>query len=298
MEPAAGVLAPGAPGPARGPWTPPGDGLGPAWASSPGRVAGGLHVTRQVGTAVPVVWQCHLAVTVAAREARTVPPHASIYLQVGNSTRHRRGAPAPSPSPGSCLVTRGRRGPAMATSLRAGHRRSPASQTESLCPGRPPLPLLGKCPKPSRNRTRPGSALESPQEGSAELLKVDESVPVPPVKAAPSFSMWGAVSSHAQGSADPLGLPRLPLLSGERLSPPHASVSPSRGGGSWQGVPSPRAAPEMLELRLNRWRVHGTAEATGRRGGRELSTAGAPGAADPPARSRAPRRKAGAIFNQ
>lgn len=239
MEPAAGVLAPGAPGPARGPWTPPGDGLGPAWASSPGRVAGGLHVTRQVGTAVPVVWQCHLAVTAAAWEARTVLPHASIYLQVGNNARHRRGAPAPSPSPGSCLVTRGRRGPAMATSLRAGHRRSPASRTESLCPGPPPLPLLGRCPKPSRNRTRPGSALESPQEGSAELPKVDESVPMAPVKAAPSFSTRGAVSGHARGSADPLGRPRLPCSLGRGCRHPVPQFPHPEVEGPGRASPAP-----------------------------------------------------------
>lgn len=62
--------------------------------------------------------------------------------------------------------------------------------------------------------------------------------------------------------------------------------------------PTPQGAREMLAQRLNRWRVRGTARAMGLRGGRELFAATASGAADPPARSSAPRQKAGAIFNQ
>lgn len=174
------VLAPGVLGPTQGPWTPPGDGSGPAWASGPGRVAGGLHVTRQVGTAISAVWQCHLAVTAVAWEARTVPPRASVYLQVGAAPDTAEGPLPPAAALGAELSCEGTRGPATATSLRTGHRRNPASQTKSLCPGRPPLLPLGRRPKPSRNRTRLGSAFESPQEGSAELPKAEEPHSPPP----------------------------------------------------------------------------------------------------------------------
>lgn len=69
-----GILAPKAPNPTGGHWTPLEDGSGPAWASSPGRVAVGAHVTRQVGTAISAVWQCHLAVTAApGRQGQSHP---------------------------------------------------------------------------------------------------------------------------------------------------------------------------------------------------------------------------------
>lgn len=213
MEPVAGVLALGVLGPTRGPWTPPGDGSGPAWASSPGRVAGGLHVTRQVGTAVSAVWQCHLAVTAVAWEARTVPPHASVYLQVGTAPGAGEGCSPPAPTLGADSSCGGTRGPATATSLRAGHRRSPTSRTESLCPGWPPLLPLGRRPKPSRNRTRPGSAFESPQEGSAELPKADETPPSAPLKHFSACATLGAVLTL-------WGYPHLPLLAGRACRHP------------------------------------------------------------------------------
>lgn len=55
-------------GPARGPRTPAGDGLGPGWARGPVLVARGCPVTRQAGT---VVWQCHLVVTAVCWELRS-----------------------------------------------------------------------------------------------------------------------------------------------------------------------------------------------------------------------------------
>lgn len=133
-----GVLAPEAPDPTGGPWTPPGDGSGPAWASSPGRVAVGAHVTRQVGTAVSAVWQCHSAVTAAAREARAVPPSPQFTSRWGTAPGAGGGHSPPAPSR-AADPSRGGQGdwpqpPASAP----GTRRSPASRTESLCAGQPP----------------------------------------------------------------------------------------------------------------------------------------------------------------
>lgn len=65
------------------------------------------------------------------------------------------------------------------------------------------------------------------------------------------------------------------------------------------GCPQPPGMfREIPEQRLNLWHIRGAAKVMGLRGGRELFTARAPGAADPPARSPAPRRKAGAIFSR
>lgn len=63
----------------------------------PGQVAQGgwlVDITRQVGTAVSTVWQCHLAVTAAARESRTwealclsLPPGGEQHLAQERGTR-------------------------------------------------------------------------------------------------------------------------------------------------------------------------------------------------------------------
>lgn len=64
-----------------------------------------------------------------------------------------------------------------------------------------------------------------------------------------------------------MGMPPSPFALWESLAPPCASVSPSLDGGSWQGVPPPPAAREMLEWRLNRWHVHEGGKGEGAAGG-------------------------------
>lgn len=220
------VLAPGVPSPAWGPWAPLGDGSGPARASSPGWVAGGLHVTRKVGTAVSAVWQYHLVVTVAAQEARTVPPMPQFTSRWRTAPSMGEGCSPPTPTLGADSSRRGQgdlpQPPASTLGTTGAQRpeQSPFVQAGPLLP-------LGRCPNPSRNRTRLGSAFEPPQEGSAELLKADEPPPPPPVKAVPSFSTQGAGSGHARHSADPLGMPSSPFALQESLLLPCASVSPS-----------------------------------------------------------------------
>lgn len=173
------VLAPGVPSPAWGPWAPLGDGSGPARASSPGWVAGGLHVTRKVGTAVSAVWQYHLVVTVAAQEARTVPPMPQFTSRWRTAPSMGEGCSPPTPTLGADSSRRGQADlpqPPASTLGTTGAQRpeqSPFVQAGPLLP-------LGRCPNPSRNRTRLGSAFEPPQEGSAELLKADETPPPPP----------------------------------------------------------------------------------------------------------------------
>lgn len=205
-----GVLAPEAPDPTGGPWTPPGDGSGPAWASSPGRVAVGAHVTRQVGTAVSAVWQCHSAVTAAAREARAVPPSPQFTSRWGTAPGAGGGHSPPAPSR-AADPSRGGQGdrpqpPASAPGT-AGAQCPEQSPFVQVSPH--PLLSLGRHPKPSRNRTQPGSAFESPQEGSAELPKADEHPPFPPRRTSPVLQCsgcraWPGSELTIWGHAQPL----------------------------------------------------------------------------------------------
>lgn len=93
-----GILAPKAPDPTWGPWTPLEDGSGPAWASSPGRVAVGAHVTRQVGTAVSVVWQCHSVVTAAPGRQRQSHPGPQFTPRWGTALGTGGGHSPPAPA--------------------------------------------------------------------------------------------------------------------------------------------------------------------------------------------------------
>lgn len=139
--------------PTAGPWTPLEDGSGPAWASSPGRVAVGAHVRRQVGTAVSAVWQCHLAVTAApGRQGQSRP--APQFTSRWGTAPGTGGGHSPPAQPGLLTHHGGSKG--NGHSYRPPRRAppSPASRTESLCARVCPLqlPSLGTAQLP----TEPG----------------------------------------------------------------------------------------------------------------------------------------------
>lgn len=150
----------------------------------------------------------------SSREARAGPPHASVYIQVGTGTRHGRRALGPA-QPGLLARHGGAKGTGTATGPRAGHRRAQRPEQSPFVQVSPhPLLSLGRRPKPSRNRTQPGSAFESAQEGSAELPKADEHSPSTPLnQSRPSVL---GVQGLARLRADPLGTRPGPLIARHR----------------------------------------------------------------------------------
>lgn len=163
------------------------------------RAGGCWSTARQIVTAVSAVLQYHLAVTAApGRQGQSCPgPQFTSRWGIAPGMGGGHSPPAPT---WAADPSRGGQGdrplpPASAPGT-AGAQRPEQSPFVQVSPH--PLLSLGRHPKPSRNRTQPGSAFESPQEGSAELPKEDEHPPFHTIEPVPSFSARYAGPGQAQ----------------------------------------------------------------------------------------------------
>lgn len=172
--------------------------------------------------------------------------------------------------PASALGTAGARCPEQSPFVRAGPRSCRLGGVQNppeIGPGQAqPLNLPRKALLSCRKRMKPPPLKQS----CPSALGVQD-----PAMLGAVLTLWG--------------FPRLPLLSGRACRHPVPQFPHPSVEGPGRVSPAPGGARKMPARRLNRCHVCGAAKAMWLRGGRELFTARAPGAADPPARSPAPR---------
>lgn len=225
-------------------------------------MGGCWSTTRQIVTAVSAVWQCHLAVTAApGRQGQSRP--GSLFTSRWGTAPGTGGGHSPPAPTRAADPSRGGQGdrplpPASALGTAGAQRpeQSPFVQVSLH-----PLLSLGRHPKPSRNRTQPGSAFESPQEGSAELPKADEHPPSTPLNQ--SHSSVLRVQGLARLRADPLGARPTPLISRHHPVPQFLHLSVEGPGRLSRAPREPIRYWRRAEPLAHSWHREGTGAVEG-----------------------------------